>query len=105
MIAAGAPVPAAIAAFVEQLSADCGAAAQPRHLRGRRWRVTVSNDRVSMWVEYEALSRGRLQWAEYIDPRGSRNVTLSRSPCDFRGTDASGNSATCPICGARRTLH
>jgi hypothetical protein len=45
------------------LSADCGAVAQPQHLRGRRWRVTVSNDRVSMWVEYEALSRGRLQWA------------------------------------------
>jgi len=37
-------------------------------------------------------ARGRLQWAEYVDPRGSRTVTLSRSPCDFRSTDASGNN-------------
>jgi hypothetical protein len=33
---------------------------------------------------------GRLQWAEYVDPRGDRQVTLSRSPCDFRGPDPSG---------------
>jgi hypothetical protein len=35
---------------------------------------------------------GRLQWAEYIDPRGNRQVTLSRSPCDFRGMDPSGQN-------------
>jgi hypothetical protein len=39
-----------------------------------------------------ATSWGRLQWAEYVDPRGTRQVTLSRSACDFRSVDSTGNN-------------
>jgi hypothetical protein len=42
---------------------------------------------------------GRLQWAEYVDPRGDRQVTLSRSPCDFRGVDASGVNGPLVVTG------
>ena len=42
---------------------------------------------------------GRLQWAEYVDPRGDRQVTLSRSPCDFRGVDASGANGPLVVTG------
>jgi hypothetical protein len=46
-----------------------------------------------------ATSWGRLQWAEYVDPRGDRQVTLSRTPCDFRSADPSGNGG--PLVAAR----
>lgn len=46
-----------------------------------------------------AAAWGRLQWAEYVDPRGDRQVTLSRSPCDFRGTDPSGVNGPLVVTG------
>ena len=42
---------------------------------------------------------GRLQWAEYIDPRGDRQVSLSRSPCDFRSPDPTGQNGPMVMTG------
>jgi len=42
---------------------------------------------------------GRLQWAEYVDPRGDRQVSLSRSPCDFRAPDPSGVNGPLVVTG------
>lgn len=70
------PVPAAIVAFAERLLADVQGPDRVvdslngdttitiGHAGGRRWRVTASNTRALMWVEYHVLSRNRLQWAQ-----------------------------------------
>ena len=42
---------------------------------------------------------GRLQWAEYVDPRGDRQATLSRSPCDFRSPDPTGINGPLVVTG------
>jgi hypothetical protein len=56
------PVPAAITAFAGHLREDTGVEPTIEHLDNRRWKVTVQNDRVRMWVAYDVLSRGRLKW-------------------------------------------
>lgn len=58
------PIHPAVEAFASQLGEDCGVTPTVEHVSGRRWRVTVTNPRVSMWVEYDVLSRGRLSWSQ-----------------------------------------
>jgi hypothetical protein len=56
------PPPGAITALAGHLAADCGTPPVVEHTGGRRWRVTVDTGRVRMWVTYQVLSRGRLDW-------------------------------------------
>jgi hypothetical protein len=77
------PVPRGVTAFAGHLSADTGATAKVEHMGGRRWRVSVQNDRVQMWVEYEARSHGRLDWRRselFID---GQSVKCADSYADF----------------------
>lgn len=67
------PVPSGITAVVERLGEDLsGARITCEHVKDNRWRITAENDRVTMWVEYSAHSRGRLQW------QGSRLIIDGR---------------------------
>lgn len=55
------PRPAAVTAVAEGFGRDMPTATvQVEHRTGIRWRITVSTDRVRMWVDYETRSRGRL---------------------------------------------
>lgn len=56
------PMPRAISALVDNFARDIpGSTVTAGHCDGIRWRVTAATDRVLVWAEYEARSRGRLQ--------------------------------------------
>ena len=48
--------------------------------------------RITVPTNATATQLGRIYVAEYFGPPVSREVTLSRSPCDFRALDATGNN-------------
>lgn len=62
----GLPTPKAIQVFTDRMLDELKvtATAEIGHVRGHRWRVTITSARVRMWVEWEVHSRGRLQWGQ-----------------------------------------
>jgi hypothetical protein len=61
------PMPGGVALLVERMAGDLASLAADaevtaRHVRDQRWRVTATNPRVTMWVEFEPLQRRRLKW-------------------------------------------
>lgn len=104
-----APIPTALAAVVENMTADlAGATVKCEQLAADRWRVTAESDRVRMWADYRPLSRGRLQPKNsklFIDgeevPRANGYAGLM---CLFRNPDGGGwedKSATRRVADSR----
>jgi len=85
------PTPSAIMTFADNLASDTGLTPSISHQKGRRWRVEIASERVRMWVDYEVLSRGRLQWSQsqlFIDGQQAARATSYAGLLDiFRDPD------------------
>jgi hypothetical protein len=62
---AGLPIPSGVQQLHDRLAADTAeigvhAEVTARHVDGKRWRVQASSDRVTMRIDVDGLSRGRL---------------------------------------------